>query len=335
MATSETNLHLFTVSPRSTDEREHFSNIQRMIDLSERYGASGMLIFTGNDTFVEPWVVAQHLIARSEHLIPLVAVNPVYMHPFTVAKFISSFAYAHGRRTCLNMVAGAALSYLKSVGDVTEHDTRYDRLGEYIAVVKGILTQPRFSFEGRFYQLSNVQLLPRVPAALLPGILLSGQSEAAMAVARATESVSMQMLPGTLLDGLQPGVRGIHLGIVTRPSEDEAWAAGRRLFPESAESQAMLELSMANTDSQWKQRMMLVAKKKEGAYPGYWLDPFRNFKADCPYFVGDHAEVAALLRGLVRAGVDTIILDLPPVEEEFEHIREAIALTGMNVVRAK
>ncbi|WP_437818885.1 LLM class flavin-dependent oxidoreductase [Sorangium sp. So ce1078] len=327
-------IHLFTVSPRSTDPDEHWPRVQRMIDLSERYGVSGVLVFTGNDVFIEPWVLAQHVIARAEHLIPLVAVNPVYMHPFTVAKLISSFAYAYGRRTYLNMVAGAALSYQRAIGDTLEHDLRYERLREYIHVVRGLLTQPRFRSEGRFYPVSDVQLSPRVPEALLPGMLLSGQSEAAMEVARATGSVSTQMLPGTLLDGLTPGASGIHFGLITRPTEGDAWAAARRLFPEVPEAQAMLELSMKNTDSRWKQRMMAVAKHRQGAYPGYWLDPFRNLQADCPYYVGDHADAADLLRGLARAGVTTIILDLPPVEEEMAHVREAIARSGLCVVRA-
>lgn len=327
-------IHLFTVSPRASDPRTYWANIEQVIDLSERHGYSGMLIFTGNDTFVEPWAAAQRLIERTRHLIPLVAVNPVYMHPFTVAKLISSFAYLYGRKTYLNMVTGAALSYQKSLGDPIDHGARYDRLGEYLSIVKGLLTQPRLSHQGRTYQLANLQLLPRVPADLMPGFLLSGQSDAALQVARASEAVSMQMLPGTLESGVRAGVGGIHFGVVTRPTEDEAWRAARRLFPEDIEGQAMLELSMANTDSQWKQRMKLAAEQGQGAHPGYWLEPFRNFKADCPYFVGSHAQVAGLMTRLVAAGIDTIILDLPPVEEEFEQVRVAFAGTGLTIERA-
>ncbi len=325
-------IHLFTVSPRSAGPEHYFANIERVIDLSETHGFSGVLIFTGNDTLVEPWVTAQRLLERSEHLIPLVAINPAYMHPFTAAKFVSSFAYVYGRETYLNMVAGAALSYQRSLGDIVAHDTRYDRIGEYIAVLKGVLTQPRFSYQGRFYRVENLQLEPRIPAALMPGVLLSGQSDDARRVARATEAVAMQMLPGTLGDGLQAGVRGIHFGLITRESASDAWAAARRLFPEDPEGQAMLELSMQNSDAQWKRRMKIAAEGTRGAYPGFWLDPFRNFQADCPYYVTSHAGAAALIDELVAAGVDTIILDIPPDEEEFAQI--ARALSHRTVIRA-
>lgn len=331
--TSQPSIHLFTVSPRSTDPADYWTNSTRVFEFTERHGYSGTLIFTGNDTFVEPWVAAQHLLTTTKHLIPLIAVNPLYMHPFTTAKMISSFAYVYGRPVYLNMVTGAAISYLRSLGDQIGHDERYDRIGEYIRILNGLLTQPRFSLAGRFYQLDQVQLAPRPKQALLPRFLLSGQSPPALTVADATGACSMQMLHGELAKGVRPGVRGIHFGIITRPTEAEAWSVARSLFPEDLEAQMMLELSMGNTDSQWKQRMMIAAQQGTGQ-PGYWLEPFRNFKADCPYFVGSHAQSSALVRGLVDAGINTIVLDLPSIESEFEHASAVVASAGVRVIRA-
>ena len=52
---------------------------------------------------------------------------------------------------------------------------------------------------------------------------------------------------------------------------------------------------MKNTDSIWKKKMRLASKIRDlkgseavDESTGYWLQPFRNFKADCPYFVGDY-----------------------------------------------
>jgi len=324
-------IDLFTVSPRSSNAAEYWPRIERVIDLSEAHGYTGMLIFTGNDTLVEPWVAAQRLVERTERLVPLVAVNPIYAHPFTVAKQIASLAHVYGRPTYLNMVAGAAIGSQRALGDTLDHDARYQRLGEFLAIVKGLLTQPRYSHRGAHYQVEDLQLLPPVPAESQPGFLLSGQSEAALRVARSCEAVSMQMLPGSLSAGLRPGVGGIHFGVITRPREDDAWEAARALFPDDPEAQAMLELSMGNTDASWKRRMKLAADEGLDARPGYWLEPFRNFQADCPYFVGSHAQVSALMESLVGAGVHTIILDLPPVEDEFVHTRRAITDAGLRV----
>ncbi|HYI00439.1 LLM class flavin-dependent oxidoreductase [Hyalangium sp.] len=317
-------VELFTVSPRTPDEALYWKNIETVMQLSDRYGYTGLLIFTGNDVLIEPWVVAQRVLAGTKQLSPLVAINPIYMHPFTAAKFVSSFAHLYGRRTYLNLVTGAALSYQQSMDDRLPHDERYDRLREYAEVLKRLLAEPSVTYEGKYYRVSNLQLLPRTPEALQPGLLLAGQSEAALRTAGALGAVSMQMLPATLEQGLRAGVRGVHFGIITRPHEAEAWEAARALFPEDPLGQSVLEISMRNTDAEWKWRMKMVAEGSAVARQGFWLEPFRNFKADCPYFVGSHAQVAALINSLVQRGLDTLILDVPPHEEEFHHIDLAL-----------
>jgi alkanesulfonate monooxygenase len=323
---------LFTVSPRSPDPALYWKNIETVMRLSDRYGYTGLLIFTGNDVLLEPWAVAQRVLAETARLSPLVAINPLYVHPFTAARFISSFAQLHERRTYVNLVTGAALSAQESFHDRLTHDERYDRLREYAELMKLLLTTPSVTFEGQYYQVTNLQLQPRPPESLQPGFLLAGQSEAALSTASALHAVSMQMLPATLEEGLREGVRGVHFGIVTRPGEADAWQAARALFPEDPLGQGVLDFSMRNTDAEWKWRMKMAAEGTSAARHGYWLEPFRNFKADCPYFVGAHAQVASLLVSLARRGIDTLILDIPPSEEEFHHIdlalKQAAALQG-------
>ena len=56
---------------------------------------------------------------RSKHsrLAPLVAVQPIYMHPFTAAKAISSVASLYERGFCINMVAGGFRNDLIALDD--------------------------------------------------------------------------------------------------------------------------------------------------------------------------------------------------------------------------
>ena len=55
---------------------------------------------------MDPWLVSQVILESTEQLCPLVAIQPVYMHPYTVAKMIATYAYLHDRRLFLNMLAG-------------------------------------------------------------------------------------------------------------------------------------------------------------------------------------------------------------------------------------
>jgi alkanesulfonate monooxygenase len=54
--------------------------------------------------------------------LPLVALQPVYQHPYTVAKTIASLALLYDRRVCLNLVAGGNRADLAALNDTTEHD---------------------------------------------------------------------------------------------------------------------------------------------------------------------------------------------------------------------
>src|ERR1700732_157936 len=71
---------------------------------SDDAGCKGILVYTDNSV-VDPWLIAHTIIQNTRALSPLVAVQPVYMHPYTVAKMVSSLSYLHDRRMCLNMVA--------------------------------------------------------------------------------------------------------------------------------------------------------------------------------------------------------------------------------------
>jgi alkanesulfonate monooxygenase len=311
---------VLTISPRTLDQALYWQNIKNVIRWSDKYNCTGVLIFTGNDTYIDPWLIAQTVFIDSVNLSPLIAVNPLYMHPFTAAKMISSFAYMFGRRVFLNMVTGTALSYLENLGDNLSHDERYERLKEYIVIIKSLIAGDGLTtFQGNFYRVSNLQVLPKVPKSLFPEFLLAGQSEAARKVCQAVGGIGTQMLPPDI-NSILSDVRGIHFGIITRNSEAQAWEVAHRLFPEDKVGQQILDHSMINTDSVWKRRMKAAISLENSSNQGYWLEPFRNFEADCPYFVGDYTQVSELIVQLVCRGVRVVILDIPYHEEEFYHI---------------
>jgi alkanesulfonate monooxygenase len=321
--------HIFAISPRTRDLNGYWTDICRVAELSEKHGFTGVLLFTGNDTYLEPWVVTQELLKRTRTIAPLVAVNPVYMHPFAVAKTVASLVRLYERKIYLNMVVGTALSQQHALGDLLSHDERYVRLAEYIEIVKSLLNSKRpLNFTGTYYQTDRLQLFPAVASELTPEFLLAGQSEAARRVCAATGSIGVQMLPASLVDVL-PKVPGVHFGIIARASEGTAWQVARTLFPENDEYRAMLQYSMSNTDAQWKRRMHAESERTATVETGYWLGPFANFQADCPYLVGSHQAVAKRLQQLAERGVSTFILDIPPTEEEFDNVDHALRQSGI------
>src|SRR5205823_10842848 len=118
---------------------------------SEAAGCVGILIYADNG-LVDPWLVAHAITEGTERIGPLVAVQPVYMHPYSAAKMVASLAHLYGRRLFINMLAGGFRNDLVAMGDETPHDDRYARTLEYALIMQRLLenTAPVI-FEGKYY----------------------------------------------------------------------------------------------------------------------------------------------------------------------------------------
>jgi alkanesulfonate monooxygenase len=325
---AKAKLRIFPAVSRNRDPAKYVEELMRIAHFSDRNGFSGILLFAGNDVFVEPWSMAQHILAHTQRSSPLIAVNPIYMHPFTAAKLVSSFALLYGRKVYLNMITGTATSDLHGLGDDHSHESRYSRLGEFISLVRELLTSARpVNFRGQFYTTNHLQLRPRLPAALMPEFLIAGQSDDARRISTEMQCLMMQMLPPNLDEGIK--APGLNFGIFARKERDQARRAAKLRFRDRAEDRELLKLTMENTDSVWKRRLNEAGQNGELHENGYWLLPFLTFQADCPYLVGSYAEIGAKLRSFAEKTVGTIILDVVADELELHHVCKALACSGV------
>src|SRR5437762_13668772 len=183
LAANDLGLRIFSTCPPSAHavRDEYLRQVQEIASWSEDAGCEGILVYTDNAQ-VDPWLVAQAIIRATRTLCPLVAIQPAYMHPYSVAKMVTSLAYLHGRRVFLNMVAGGFTNDLAALNDHTPHDERYDRVVEYTLIVQRLLRgEGPVSFQGAYYRVTNLRMIPPLPAELMPGICLSGSAPAGLA----------------------------------------------------------------------------------------------------------------------------------------------------------
>lgn len=320
-------LEIFATCPQAPDsDRDRYA--RRVIDAArwaERCGCKGMLVYSDNRQ-LDPWLVSHLILQHTEALCPLVAVQPVYMHPYTVAKMIATFAHLYGRRIYLNMVAGGFKNDLIALHDATPHDRRYDRLIEYTQLIQRLLAgSAPVTFAGDFYAVQGLTLTPPVPAELRPGVFVSGSSEAGRRAA-ATMGATAVKYPKAPTEEAEPdeGVgAGVRVGIIARETADEAWGVARARFPEDRRGQLAHQLAMRVSDSAWHRQLSELARATAaGAHP-YWLVPFENYKTMCPYLVGSYERVGEELAGYVALGYRVFILDIPPDEAELEHTSAA------------
>jgi alkanesulfonate monooxygenase len=322
-------LELFSTCPQSKDlpANVYRRRVAEVAQWSDRAGYRGILVYTDNQ-LVDPWLVAQIVIESTETLCPLVAVQPVYMHPYTAANMVSSFAHIYRRRIFLNMVAGGFRNDLLALGDSTEHADRYARVVEYTQLVKGLLRGERVSVAGRYYTVKNLKLTPPLPPELFPGIFVSGSSEDGVAAARAIGATAVKYPKPPheeiSISADSAGI-GMRVGIIARGDESEAWKVARTRFPEDRKGQVTHGLAMKVSDSHWHRQLSELGSEPPSAENPYWLGPFENYKTFCPYLVGSYGTVAIELARYIELGFETFILDIPPDEEELQHTTLAFA----------
>ena len=92
------DVEIFSTCPQSKDveQAEYLKRVADVARWSDEAGYRGILVYTDNG-IVDPWLVSQIILQSTERLSPLVAVQPIYMHPYTAAKMVSSLAFLHGR----------------------------------------------------------------------------------------------------------------------------------------------------------------------------------------------------------------------------------------------
>jgi alkanesulfonate monooxygenase len=326
---------LYTTCPSSAhDDAVAFSaELDQLTRWCDSASYRGALIYTDN-SLMDPWVVAQESIHRSRSFVPLVAIQPLYQHPFAVARSVASIASLLRRRVDLNFVTGGFKADLVSLGDDLDHDRRYDRLVEYAQVVRDLLAGSRVTYSGAHYRLESAKVRS-IPADLHPDFFVSGSSPSCKQAARALGAVRLCYPPrpdAATSEATEPGTKwGMRVGIIARDDRDDAWAIADARFPLDARGVGKQRIISRMSESSWQRTLSLMAETAARAGSDgvgddiYWLRPFRSYKTFCPYLVGSHDEVAQAIQRYFAAGVTTIILDVPASYEDLVHARVAIA----------
>lgn len=274
----------------------------------EENGFTGTLIFQSNTNDIEPWVLAQQLLSCSRSIIPFIAVNPMYMHPYTAAQKILSFSKLYNRKVNLNFIAGTSLSDLESMSMLLDKNERYDRLVEYIEIVMALLTKPTpLTYSGKHYQAKNLKLSSTIEPSHIPGVFIAGSSDSAIQARARLNAGSIEMakpLKG-FADGY-PVAKVLHIGVMACETKEDAQNKLTNKFrAQYEESAELLELSMLNSDSQWKKQLFHEQEDEV-----FTMLPFRNFNSDCPYLAGDYAQVADYLFEYLQKGAEHFIIEV-------------------------
>lgn len=323
------------------DERmeAEWSYVRQLARASERAGFDLTLIAELNLNDIkgpeapalDAWSTTAALAAVTERLELMVAVRPTFHPPALLAKQAANIDHISGGRLSLNVVSSWWAEEAKQYGvEFDTHDARYARTSEWLAVVDGLWSQPRFSFAGNYYRVENAILEPkpvRRPGRPRPTLYAGGESAAAKTlIARACDGYlmhgdppervaakvrEMQALRDANGGGAPPLVYGVAGFVVCRANETAARREVERIIDvrQNAAGYANYEQWLANT--QLEQRVSLEDYSVSN----------RGLKAG---LTGTPEQIAERIRAFEQAGVDLLLLQFSPQLEEMERFAEQV-----------
>ncbi len=237
----------------------------------------------------------------------------------------------------MNIVAGSSAAEQRGYGDFLEHDERYARAGEFLAICHSFWRgDEEVHFDGQYYRVEGGKInTPFVaPDRTAPEIYVSGHSEPAVRLALAQASCWLRLIdtPEKLRPSVTRAREGgievcLRLNVICRPTHEEALRAAAALLP--GEEVGRQERSrLKKSDSRHFKEALATADVAEG-----WMN--RNLWAGLvPYYgsssvtlVGSPEELAEVFLEYKEIGVTQFIISgLPKLDEMVIFGREILPL---------
>jgi alkanesulfonate monooxygenase len=190
----------------------------------------------------DPLVVACALGQATTKLKFIVAYRSGLMQPTTFVQQVNTLSALTGGRVSINIVAGSSKLEQHGYGDFLAHDERYARAEEFLAVCNSFWRgDGEVDFDGEYYRVEKGKLhTPFVaPDRAAPEIYVSGHSESSERLAFSQGTCWLRVADAP--EKLRPAVarmraRGrrvcLRMGLMCRPTREEAVAAVEALLPE-------------------------------------------------------------------------------------------------------
>jgi FMNH2-dependent dimethyl sulfone monooxygenase len=245
-------------------------------------------------------------------------VRPNFHHPALFAKQAANIDNIAGGRLTLNVVSSWWADEARQYGlQFDQHDDRYGRTSEWLDVVDGLWTQPKYTHEGQRYQLKDAICEPK--PVRQPVIYAGGESETAKdMIARQCDAYVMhgdevEVVAAKIADmrarraaaGGAPMIFGMAAYAIVRESEAAARAEVARITRLDPDAPGF-----ANFD-QWLSGTQLERELKLQEYSV----SNRGLRPD---LIGTAAQIRERIAAYEAAGLDLLLLQMSPQLEEME-----------------
>jgi FMNH2-dependent dimethyl sulfone monooxygenase len=275
---------------------------------------------------LEAWSTAAALAAVTRRLELMVAVRPTFHLPALLAKQAANIDHICGGRLTLNVVSSWWADEAKKYGvHFEQHDDRYARTAEWLDVISGVWKEDHYSYQGKYYKVEDTILQPKPLSKPRPRLYAGGESEAAKElIAKKCDAYLMhgdppERIAARIADLTARRARHdlppLHFGVagyaIVRPTEREAQQELARItdVKQSAAGFANYQQWLAGTQLEQSLSIAEYSVSNRGLRCG---------------LVGTPEMVEEQLARFAAAGVDLMLLQFSPQQEEMERFSSSI-----------
>jgi alkanesulfonate monooxygenase len=316
-------------------------DLERQVEFcqrAEKWGITGLLTDVGA-TKPDPILLSAALGMATEKIEFIVAYRSGLIPPTTFVQQLNTLSSLIHGRFSLNIVAGHSPVEQRYYGDFLDHDERYPRTEEFLAICHAFWRgDDPVNFDGKYYRIQDGRLnTPFVSnAGTSPYIFVGGGSEAARALSISQGSCWIRLAdtPANLRAGsrsvLAAGKElGVRVGVICRPTREEAIHAAGALVtgldPFMREQEQ--EREFTNRSDSVSLRQIYEMAEDEWPAPWLWTGAVRSHGGAAIAIVGNPEEIASAFIEYARIGVTQFIVSgWPKLEEMIIFGRDVLPL---------
>lgn len=288
---------------------------------AEKAGIESVLIAL-NHYEPDPLMISCALGRATQQLKFIAAYRSGLMQPTIFVQQVNTLSGLINGRIDLNIVAGSSTAEQHGYGDFLAHDERYARAEEFLAVCNAFWrSNGEVDFDGKYYKVEKGKLNTpfTAPDRTGPEIYVSGHSEPSEQLARSQGTCWSRVVDTP--EKLQPAVSRmrahglrvcLRLGLICRPTRDEAISVAESILPEDKREQT----TSLKDDSQMYREAAAVATGACWLNRHLWTGLVPHYGPVWTVLLGSPEEVAGAFLDYRKIGVtDFIISGWPEIDE--------------------
>ena len=335
MQTAQETSRVLTTRSASSCGRPDMEGWLRFARCAEQAGIESVLLSFSRyepDTLMVACAVGR----ATKQLKFIVAYRSGLMQPATFVQQLNTLSGLIDGRVAVNVVAGSSTAEQRGYGDFLEHDERYARAAEFLAICHAFWSNPaEVDFKGDYFRVERGRLhTPFVaPGRSAPEIYVSGHSPQAERLALAQGSCWLRLIdtPETLAPLVarirERGVEVcLRLGLICRPTREEAIRAAVAMIP-GEEIGRQERGILASSDSKTLQGALATADTVGWLNRHLWAGLVPYYGSSAITLLGSPRELSEAFLEYKRIGVTQFIISgWPKLDEMVIFGREVLPL---------